>query len=89
MIFKKINRKSVKDFISISNKSCLFEIENQNKNQENYTFHCYVLKKNKFITCSFDIIGKDIFIYTENLNLTFLIPTEKLYIEFGDKKMKL
>ena len=89
MIFKKINRKSVKDLISISNKSCLFEIENQNTNQENYTFHCYVLKKNKFISCSFDIIGKDIFIYTENLNLTFLIPIEKLYIEFGDKKNEI
>ena len=89
LILEKINRKSTTDLISIKNKSNLFKIDNKNINQENYTFHCYVLKKDKFIGCSFDIIGKDIFIYSENLNLTFVIPTEKLYIEFGDKKNEI
>ena len=53
------------------------------------TFYCFVLKKNKFISCIFEIVGKDIFIYGENLNLVFIIPITKLYIEFGDKKNKV
>ncbi len=89
MIVQKTNRKSASDLIKISNKSDLFNFENENTSKENYTFHCYVLKKDKFIACSFDIIGKNIFIYSENLNLTFVIPTEKLYIEFGDKKNEI
>ena len=89
MIVQKTNRKSASDLIKISNKSDLFNFENENTSKENYTFHCYVLKKDKFIACSFDIIGKNIFIYSENLNLTFVIPTEKLYVEFGDKKNEI
>ena len=47
------------------------------------------MKKNKFISCIFEIVGKDIFIYDDNLNLVFVIPIQKLYIEFGNNKTKV
>ena len=66
--------------------------KNENKDiifNENNTFYCFVLKKNKFISCIFEIVGKDIFIYDDNLNLVFVIPIQKLYIEFGNNKTKV
>ena len=54
-----------------------------------FTFNCFVLKKKRFISCFLDIVGKDIFIYHQNSNLSFVISTEKLYVEVGNDKNKI
>ncbi len=84
--------KKKNEIIPVKNRFSESEITFSNQKisiNEEHTFYCFVLKKNKFISCIFEIVGKDIFIYGENYNLVFIIPIKKLYIEFGDNKKKV